>query len=127
MNERRNEKVKRFFLWFVAPLDDRIRGLSLTRLLAVACFFFVWHEIEVGHEIALKNNVPVRLSWIDYATFLLGVAAAFGKSVVLALINRNQVNVDGKEIRETVDITVREIQERREAAERDGWPGREVS
>lgn len=112
--ERRvQHQVLRFLLWFVAPFDDRIRGLSLTRLLAVACFVFVWHEIEVGHEIALKAGTPIRLSWIDYATFLLGVAAAFGKSVVLALIDRNKISVDGKEIRETVDVTVRQIAERR--------------
>lgn len=107
--------MKRFSLalrvgaWLLAPLDDALHGLSLTRLLAMACFVYVGHEVFV-HEKAI--------TWVDYAVMMLGIAAAFGKTVVLALIQRSQLHIAGKEIRETVDVTLRQIQERRAAGKK---------
>ncbi len=78
MTNRRRRPLLRFCLWFVAPLDERLRGLSLTRLLAMACFVFVGHTVWEEQ----------RLSWVDYSTLLLGVCAAFGKKLVYALVSR---------------------------------------
>lgn len=64
--------------WLLAPLDDRLRGLSLTRILAVLCFVFVGHS--VWHERAL--------TWIDFWVLALGIATAYGKKVLLAFFSR---------------------------------------
>lgn len=104
MNERRHHPVIRFLLWFVAPLDDRLRGLSLARILAVACFVYVGHEVFIHEK---------GLTWVDAYVMTLGLASAFGQKMLLAFINRNSFAVDGKEIRETVDITLRQIADRR--------------
>lgn len=110
--ERRVQRpVLRFLLWFVAPLDDRLRGLSMARLLSFWCFGLVTHS--VWHERAISG-------W-DYATLVLGAALWVGKKAVLALIYRNKMSVDGKEIRETVDVTVRQIQERRDNPDAKAW------
>lgn len=65
--------------WFVAPLDDRLRGLSLTRLLAISCFVFVAHEV-LWHE--------EGLSWVDFWVLTLGICTAYGKKVLLAFLQR---------------------------------------
>ena len=65
--------------WGIAPLDDRLRGLSLTRLLAIACFVFVAHEV-LWHE--------EGLSWVDFWVLTLGICTAYGKKVLLAFLQR---------------------------------------
>ena len=74
----RSQRLKRTLLWFVAPLDERLQGLSLTRLMAVACFVYVAHTIWEEQ----------RLSWVDYNIMLLGVVTAFGKKMVYAFVTR---------------------------------------
>lgn len=85
---RRKQPILRFALWFVAPLDERLRGLSLVRLMAATCFVFVAHEV-FAHE--------KSLTWVDYAVLVLGVACAFGKKMVYALIQRSQVSIGPKD------------------------------
>ena len=65
--------------WGIAPLDDRLRGLSLTRLLAIACFVFVAHG-AIQHE--------QGLSWVDFWVLTLGICTAYGKKVLLAFLQR---------------------------------------
>ena len=95
--ERRSHPVERAFCWLLAPFVENWRGLSLTRFLAVACFAFVAHT--VWHE--------ERLSWVDFSILTLGVATAFGKKAFLAWVERTQTKVEGKDIRETVEVTVK--------------------
>lgn len=75
---RRERTALRIFLWALSPLDERLQGLSLTRLLAVACFVYVAHTIWEEQ----------RLSWVDYNVMVLGVCTAFGKKLVYALVTR---------------------------------------
>lgn len=65
--------------WFVAPLDDRLRGLSLTRLLAIGCFVFVAHSIFWHEE---------ELTYVHLWILMLGICTAYGKKVLLAFLQR---------------------------------------
>ena len=78
MVRRRTQRVKRVLLWVISPLDERLAGLSLTRLMAMACFVYVGHTVWEEQ----------RLSWVDYNVMLLGVVTAFGKKMVYAYITR---------------------------------------
>lgn len=105
--DRRTHWVTRILMWPIAPFDDRIRGLSLTRLLAVACFVMVAHEVFVHEK---------GLTWIDFWTLVLGICTAFGKKMVNALLLRIGLGTQAvsSEARSQVDVTHRQIQERRE-------------
>ena len=88
----------RFVLWFVAPFDDRLRGFSLTRVLAIACFVLVAHEVFVHEK---------GLTWIDFWTLTLGVCTAYGKKMVYAFLQRIGLKSESKDITEKVEITVK--------------------
>lgn len=90
---RRTQHVLRFLLWIVAPLDERLRGLSLVRVLSMACFVFVGHTVWEEQ----------RLSWVDYNVLLLGVASAMGKKLVYALITRNHPAPPPKDMEQTME------------------------
>jgi len=76
--QRRTQRVKRFLFWFVAPFEEGLRGLSLTRLMAVTCFVYVGFAVANEH----------RLSWVDYNVLVLGIVAAFGKKMMYAWVTR---------------------------------------
>lgn len=99
--ERRDRPVTRVLLWFVAPLDDRLRGLSLTRILAVLCFVYVGHS--VWEERAL--------SWVDFWVLALGICTAYGKKVLLAFLQRIGLRSVSQDV--TLDLR-QEIVRRRE-------------
>lgn len=84
----------RFLLWFVAPLDDRYKGLSLARLLSIWCFLMVQDVVEKTHTIR---------GW-DYAVLLLGAALWVGKKGVLVLLAKQQTKVEGKDVTERIDL-----------------------
>lgn len=93
----------RFLLWFVAPFDERIQGLSMARLLAIWCFILVTHNV-------VKEERPLT-GW-DYATLLLGAALWVGKKAVMALIARQQTKAS--QLDQKIDVTLKEIRERRD-------------
>lgn len=74
--------MKRFLSvakWFVAIFDDRLRGLSLTRLLAISCFVFVAHSVFWRKE---------ELTYVHLWILMLGICTAYGKKVLLAFLQR---------------------------------------
>ena len=79
--ERRRNLPLRIFMWALAPLVERWRGLSLTRFIAVFICVLVGHEVFV-HERALSG--------VDIWALVLAIATAFGKKVFVAFLNRSQ-------------------------------------
>lgn len=109
--ERRGRQpLLRFLLWFVAPLDDRLRGLSLTRILATACFVFVGHS--VWEERAL--------SWVDFWVLVLGICTAYGKKMLLAFLQRIGLKSSSMDVTNKTEIAIR--QRREQGAEWDAEP-----
>lgn len=104
--ERRTHRVKRFLLWFVAPLDERLRGLSLVRVLAVGCFAIVYYDVIINAR---------ALSWVHFWILMAGLSAAFGKKVFLFLLSRwrGKTASEDQRIDARIDIT-QDITERRE-------------
>jgi thiol:disulfide interchange protein len=94
--------------WLLAPLVSHWRGLSLVRFLAIFCAVAVYHEVFV-HERAL--------TWVDFWLILAAFAASFGKPIFAILLSRvglRSASMDRTEkVSETVDVTLRQIQERR--------------
>lgn len=74
--------------WFLAPLVDKWRGLSLTRLIAIFCC------IAVGNDTFVQGHT---LDWVDFAVLALAVAAAFGKLTYQAFLQRLTIGVSGSQ------------------------------
>lgn len=92
MTDRRgSQPIKRFLLWWVAPLDDRLRGLSLTRILAAACFVFVGHSVYEERA----------LSWVDFWVLVLGTCSAYGKKMLFAFLQR--IGLQSKSVDTRID------------------------
>lgn len=95
---------RRAWEFVMAPVVDDYRGLSLTRFIAVALIVMVGHEVFV-HERAL--------TWIDFWVALAAIATAFGKSAFTLFLHRVGLASASQDVTQTVDVTLRQIQERR--------------
>lgn len=103
--------------WWAILVDD-YKGISLTRIIAAFIMVLVGHEVFVHEK---------GLTWIDFWMTLAAVATAFGKSVFTFLLTRVSLRSLSEDKTEKVDVTLRQIQERRSLADADGWPGKEAS
>lgn len=95
----------------MAPVVDDYKGLSLTRFIAVALIVMVGHEVFVHEK---------GLTWIDFWVALAAIATAFGKSVFTILLSRVGLQSQSRDVTEKVDVTLRQIQERREQGKEFG-------
>ena len=102
--------------WLLAPLVSHWRGLSLVRFLAIFC------AVAVGHEVFVHERA---LTWVDFWLILAAFAASFGKPIFAILLSRVgllSASMDRTEkLSERVDVTLREIQERRAQGKDEGW------
>lgn len=103
------------FRWLVAPLVDGWQGLSLTRL--VACFCC----LVVAQDTIIRGHVN---DWVDFAILALAVATAFGKMTYTAFLQRLTIGVAGIQTKteQTIDATIRTVQERRGNGEFEPTP-----
>lgn len=94
--DRRGQRpLLRFLLWFVAPFDERLRGLSLVRILAALCYVFV------GFSVIVTGN---PLTGVDLGAMTLGVCAAYGKKFLLAYLQRFSFKASAQDITQRMDI-----------------------
>ena len=91
--------------WTLAPLVDQWHGLSLTRFISIFCCVIVGHEIFV-HEHGLTG--------VDFWLIIAAIGTAFGKMTFEAVLQRLGLQSKSLDITEKVDVTLRQIQERRE-------------
>ena len=93
--ERRGQHpILRFLLWWVAPLDEGKKGLSLVRLESAACFGIVAHD--VWHE--------KPLTWVHFWILVAGFSAAFGKKVWVWFLTRIQEKAESKDVTARIDL-----------------------
>jgi hypothetical protein len=87
--ERRGKHpLERILCWWIAPLDSTLKGLSLTRLLAIGIFYATVH---LAHDWIEHTKITgVALGWAFSSFIILGftlaVCTALGGKAVMAFV-----------------------------------------